>query len=637
MTSTDEASPGVLRFRVLGPLEIHAGQRWRPVGAAKQRALLSLLVLNANRVAPSEQLISELWGDHSPGSARTLLAGYVWRLRKLLGDDSGAMLVTRPLGYQLAVPAGVVDLYRHDELCVTGRGQAAAGNLGGAVASFSAALALWRGAPFADVPLMPSVMAETARLEETRLAIIEARIDAEIRLGRHEGLLPELKLLVSQHPLREQLHAQLMLVLYRSGQQAEALGAYHDLRRLLVDELGIEPSRPLRDLQRRILREDPSLSGDTPASPNGQLAPPRVVLRPPSAPGTLAGHGAALAVLTSRLAAGQRLCAIHGMAGTGKSTLALRAADEAAAYFPHGQVYLDLRGSAPGEPAAPAEVAWHLLRACGAPGGEMPADLDDATARLNARLAGRRMLIILDDVLSTAQIRPVLTLPADCAALIISRQAQSAVDGPNQVRLGQLTAAQGLDLFGRCVGPARIRAEPAAASAVVRWCECLPLALRIAGIRLTLRPDWSVEALAEQLADPGRRLDVLACGELSVRASLAAGVRIVQRAGESAALRALDLLAALDLPIVTADALSVLLDLGSGESERLAGQLVSAGLIDPVGGDRYWVPELVRLFARDMAQVRADSPAAADAVRRVVEHYAAASPSAPSAAASFHR
>jgi DNA-binding SARP family transcriptional activator len=612
-----------IRFRVLGPFEFYNGKRWNTIGATKQRALLSLLVLNANRVTPTQQLMSELWGERFPSSARGLLAGYVWRLRQLLGDDQAELLVTLPGGYQLALPPGASDVDNYDNLCVTGRGQLAAGDLAGAVASFSAALGLWRGSPFADIPLMPSIMAETARLDESRLAIIEARIGAEIQLGRHEGLLPELKLIVAQFPLRERLHAHLMLTLYRSGQQAEALGAYSDLRRLLVDELGIEPSKPLRDLQQRILREDPALLQVAPALP-GTAAAPGLALPMPPPPRTFVGHDDELTMLVARLSAGEPVCAVHGMVGAGKTALALRAAHEVAARFPDGHLYLDLRGSAADPPLEPGEVTSRLLRACGVPEHDVPPDPRGAAARLRQLLAERRMLMVLDDALDSRQVSQVLAVPEGSAVIIAGCPAQSAVEGPNQVRLGRLTAARATELLSRCVGPERIHVEPAAASAIARLCEYLPLALRIAAVRLTLRPDWSLGGFAERLSDPRRRLDLLTCEGASIRTSLAAAARLVQRRGEPAALLALRLLGALDLPIVGIGPLAALLDLPAGHAELIATSLVSAGLLDPLGLDHYRVPDLVRLFAGDDGPPDGADTAITEAICRVVEHYASA-------------
>jgi DNA-binding SARP family transcriptional activator len=253
-----------LRFRILGTVEFHDGARWTTVGSAKQRALLAALLLNTNQVVGADRLISELWVDRAPASAAGLLAGYVWRLRQAIGDPGGHILVTKAPGYQLTVPPTTLDVHEYDTLVTTGRAKLAAGDLAAATDAFAAALAMWRDMPLADVPVTPTVMAERARLEESQLAVLETRMGAEIELGRHEALLPELKQLVSQHPLRERLHSHLMVALYRCGQQADALGAYRDLRRLLINELGIEPSKPLRELQQRILREDPGILGPTP-------------------------------------------------------------------------------------------------------------------------------------------------------------------------------------------------------------------------------------------------------------------------------------------------------------------------------------------------------------------------------------
>jgi DNA-binding SARP family transcriptional activator len=637
MTAILDARSSSLRFRVLGPFEFCNGRQWTVVGATKQRALLSLLLLNANRVTPSEQLIAEIWGELSPASARTLLAGYVWRLRRLLGDDDGELLVTRVPGYQLVLRPDALDVNSYERLSAEGRARLAADDLSGAVASFGAALALWRGSPFVDVPLMPSVMAETARLDETRLAVIEARIDAEIRLGRHEGLLPELKLIVAQNPLRERLHAHLMLVLYRCGQQAEALGAYRDLRRLLVDELGIEPSKPLRELQQRILREDPALLESRPAAvlesrpaavlesrpAAGPAAPvatsgPAPGLPPP--PRTFVGQEAALAVLAGRLRAGEPVCAIHGLAGAGKTALALRAARDVADHFPDGQIYLDLQAGASDQPPGSAEVVSRLLPKCGARDLDARAD-GGAAARWNEILASRRMLIVLDGVLDSGQLGPLLAIPGGSALIIVGFPAQPSVEGPNQIRLGPLGAAKATQLLSHYAGQERVRAEPTAAAAIVQLCEALPLALRIAAVRLTLRADWSLQGFADRLADPRRRLDLLACDGLSVRASLAKALLLAQHRCEPAGLPALGLLGALDLPVVSIAALSALLNLAAPEAERLAAPLVDAGLIEPLGVSGYRVPQLVRLFARETQPGGTSQAAAQDAVRRVTDHY----------------
>jgi DNA-binding SARP family transcriptional activator len=627
--TTPMAGTSPIRFRILGTLEFSDGRQWSSIGAAKQRTLLAALLLSANQVVPTDRLVSELWTDQPPSSVNGLLAGYVWRLRRLLGDHTGEVLITRPPGYQLAVPPGALDVHEYEDLVAAGRAGLAGDDVAAATEAFGAALGLWRGVPLADVAPTPAVMAEAARLEESRLAVLESRMGAELQLGRHDGLLPELKLLVSAYPLRERLHAHLMLTLYRCGQQAEALGAYHDLRRLLINELGIEPSKPLRELQQQILREDPLLLATvaerrSPAAPVGSggtagatAGPAAGVPRPDAEP--LVERPAELAATTSRLLQGG-VCTVYGAAGTGKTTLALQAAQAVAAHFPDGQLWLDLRGSglAGAGPVPPVEVAGALLRAAGR-AADVPADPAQAVAGWAAALAGRRLLVVLDDVADTDQVRAFLTPPPGCAVLLTGRSPVPAVSARRQVRLGRLPVAASVALLRESLGAGRIDADPAGAADIARLCEYLPLALRVAASRLALRPEWTVGDFAGRLADPRRRLDLLASGDHSVRDRLQASVRQVERGGGGPAARtALCLLGTLDLPVVGVDTVAALLGEPEHAAHPVVERLVDAGLVDTLHLDRYRVPDLVRLVAREQQDAAVD-PAAA--VRRVIEHY----------------
>lgn len=605
-----------IKIRFLGPLEFFDGERWAPIKAAKQRALLAILLTNANRTVPVYQLIAELWGERPPPSATGLLAGYVWRLRKTLGDQDGDILATRAPGYQLIVPLGAADVHDYEALVAAGRRSVTEGDPTSAVATLSAALDLWRGRPLADVPLVPSVLGEQARLEEGRLAVVEARIGAELGLGRHEVLLPELKLMVSQYPLRERLHAHLMVALFRTGQQAEALGAYRDLRRLLIDELGIEPSKPLRDLHAQILREDLLPPQTAPhRTAVVQLAVPRTL--PPDVP-AFVGRDAELERLTARLTSGAQRCAVHGLAGAGKTAVALHVAHQVAGLFPDGQVYLDLGASGAQVPLRPAEVIGRLLTALTVPATDLPTDEERAAALLRTVLSGRRLLLVLDDVLDSAQIRHLLPAAPGSAVIIAGRPATAVVEGAGQLRLGRLPVTAAVDLIRRYAGAERVDADRAAAARLARGCDHLPLALRIAATRLAQRPEWTVRDLADRLADPRRRLDMLACDGLSVVASLRGSARLLQRVGDRTATRTLRMLGVLDLPVVRADALAVLLEETEAVAERTAERLVDAGLIESVSLGRYRIPDLVRLFARAEYVTDAEERTG---TRRVVEHY----------------
>ncbi|MDQ3875236.1 MAG: AfsR/SARP family transcriptional regulator, partial [Actinomycetota bacterium] len=261
-----------MEFRILGPLEVHAGGRTVPLGGGKQRAVLAILLLHANQPVSTNRLIDELWGDEPPDTAAKAVQVYVSQLRKVLQPPgSPEVLLTRPSGYQLQLEPDELDLHRFERLTAGARRALANGHAARASGMLREALALWRGPALADFALEPLAQVESARLEELRLAALEDRIDADLALGRHADLVAELEALVSQYPFRERLRGQLMLALYGSGRQAEALDVYQKTRRVLVDELGIDPSMGLQRLEKAILRQDPAL--DAPAGAWAEAAP----------------------------------------------------------------------------------------------------------------------------------------------------------------------------------------------------------------------------------------------------------------------------------------------------------------------------------------------------------------------------
>src|SRR5712692_11117613 len=257
-----------LDYRVLGPLEVRDDDRSLPLAGAKQRALLALLLIHANHVLSRDRLIDELWGDEPPETAVQSLQVYVSRLRKLLPSDT---LLTRPPGYLLEVEASDLDLQRFERLLAEGHEALAQGDAGRASDVLHDALALWRGPALAEFVFEPFAQSEIGRLEDLRLAAVEERIEADLALGRHADLIGELEALIAENPHRERLRGELMLALYRSGRQAEALETYQAARRALVDELGIEPSAALHRLEKQILTQDNEL--DTPPRPQAAGTP----------------------------------------------------------------------------------------------------------------------------------------------------------------------------------------------------------------------------------------------------------------------------------------------------------------------------------------------------------------------------
>jgi DNA-binding SARP family transcriptional activator len=313
-----------VQFRLLGPLEVAERDVARPLGGARQRAVLAILLLHRGEVVWGERLIEELWGEHAPATAAKVLQAYISRLRKAIGAD---VLRTHGRGYVLSPAAGELDLDEFERLAADGRAALAVGDAASAAARLREALGLWRGPPLADFTYEAFAQGEIARLEEARLAALEDRIDADLALGRHERLVPELELAAREHPLRERLCAQRMLALYRAGRQAEALQAYRDSRRILIDQLGIEPGRELRELHQAIIGQDQrlDLQGET------QVRALREV-RPSAA---FVGRQRELSELAGALqdaAGGQgRLCLVSGEPGIGKSRLATELARHARA------------------------------------------------------------------------------------------------------------------------------------------------------------------------------------------------------------------------------------------------------------------------------------------------------------------
>ncbi len=622
-SSGSEQSPII--FRILGPVEYLGPDGWVSISATKQRTLLATLLLNANRSVSAQQLYSELWPDRPQARNSGLLAGCMWRLRAAIADESGTQLVTTPGGYQLNVPPGAIDLHVYQTLVAEGRARRAANDLTGALDSFTRALEVWRGNALADVAATNSIMAEQSRLEETRLAVTEARCGVELDLGRHEEVLPELKLLVSQQPLRERLHGLLMTALYRCGQQAEALGVFRDLRGLLVDELGVDPSKPLRELQQRILLEDPSLLTTVAMSstkdiasqavPAGPIATPHAL---PPAPRILVARDTELQRLTEQLVEDDAVVSVHGVAGVGKTALALSAAHAVADHFADGQVFVDMRGTT-SAPLRPIEAMHQVCEAFGVVAASVLVGHDQALPRWPQELSDRRVLLVLDDVMNMRQVGPLLSaVPAGWSILLTGCAAVGAVDSRSHLLVGRLPEGGALELLGRLVGDERVDADRAAAARLARLCEHTPLALRIAAGKLSARPDWKLADFAERLADAHARLDLLTHGEMSLRDRLAACRARLARGNDAAGLRALELLGALDLPLVTEMDLVMLLDSAPAAAHLIAERLVDAGLLESLELGRYLVPASVRLVARE---TQSDPAMARAAVQRVVDYY----------------
>ncbi|MEU7524276.1 BTAD domain-containing putative transcriptional regulator [Saccharothrix sp. NPDC042600] len=593
-----------MRFRVLGPMQVWGGEGWEDVRAAQQRSVLAVLLVEAGRVVSTDRLVDVLWGDEPPKRAVNTVQVYVNRLRGQLGEDGRDVLVTGARGYRLPTADGDLDARVFLDLAESGRRELAEGRPESASGTLAAALALWRGPAFADVP-GEAVEVEAARLEQARLTALEARLEADLRLGRHVEVVDEAQEWAARHPLRERLLEHLMLALYRCGRRAEALDAYRRGRAHLVEELGLEPGPGLRDLERAVLADDPALTLPDDAVP----VPP---VRPAQLPADVVGftgRAAELRALDGLVSASPAVVVVTGTAGVGKTAVALRWAHRARDRFPDGQLFADLRGYAPGPPTTPLTVLTRFLHALGVHADDVPADVDEAAALYRSLLADRRVLVVLDNARDPAQALPLLPGAGGSAVLVTSRTPLSGLVagvGARALALDVLAEAEAEDLLRRLLGPART--GPVADLA--RLCARLPLALRIAAAYLHARPALPVERYVEQLRGEDR-LAALRAPDEKRSAVRAAFDLSYQRLGGGAR-RVFRLLGAAPAVDFTVGSAAALAGVPEPEADRLLAELTAAHLLDEHRPGRFRSHDLLRLYARRRAAREDDTAVATD-------------------------
>ncbi|WP_373287121.1 AfsR/SARP family transcriptional regulator, partial [Wenjunlia tyrosinilytica] len=519
-----------VRFSVLGPVRAQRDGHWLDTGSPQQRAVLSALVLRDGRTATLNELVDAVWGEEAPERALAALRTYAFRLRKALGSD---VLISDAGGYLVKSVPGALDLSVCQKLAVEAEKVRATGELPRARELLRQALSLWEGEPLAGVP-GPYAAAQRSRLSDWRIALLESRLELDLELGGHAEAVSELTALSAEYPLRERLRGLLMLALYRGGRQAEALGVYADTRRLLAEELGIDPGPELAELYQRVLQADPALTPPVhaaapPAAGAGAGAGEHQTVRPAQLPATVAdftGRKAFVEELSEQLSSAEgrvmAVSAVAGIGGVGKTTLAVHVAHAACEHFPDGQLYVDLLGDQPA-PTLPEAVLGSFLQALGIPDQAIPDGLDQRAALFRSTLAGRRVLILLDNARDATQVRPLLPGSPGCAVLVTGRTRMVDLAGAHLVDLDVMSPEEALTLFTRIVGQERVGAERDVAMDVVVACGFLPLAIRIAASRLATRRTWTVSVLAKKLADDRRRLDELRVGELAVTATFELG------------------------------------------------------------------------------------------------------------------
>ncbi len=615
-------------FLLLGPLGVRTDGTPVPIPAAKRRALLAALLLRANHIVPVDDLAEVLWGGDPPSQARTGVQNYVMRLRQALGP-AGSRIATEPGGYLIRVEAGELDLDRFEGLLRDSRAAAREARWRDAADQAAAALALWRGEPLADLgsDLLPT--REVPRLAELRLQALETRIDAELQLGLPRDVIGELRRLTAQHPLRERLHGLLMLALCREGRQAEALAAYQRAREVLVDELGTEPGPDLQQLHQRILTADVAAAlteTGRPVMPAGRAADvPRQL---PAAVAGFTGRAAELAALTEMLdRAGNPgtvvISAIGGTAGVGKTALALHWAHQVAGRFADGQLHVNLRGFHPsGTPVTAAEAIRGFLAALGVPPERMPPDAQAQAGLYRSLLAGKRMLIVLDNAVDEQQVRPLLPASHGSLVIVTSRRqlaGLAAADGARLLSLDVLSHAEAVQLLTARLGTGRAAAEQAAVDRIVALCGCLPLALAVAAARAAARPRFTLAALADELAGTAGRLDALDSGDpaTSLRAVFSWSY---QQLGHEAA-RMFWLLGLHPGPDISVPAAASLAATTEPEARRLLTDLARAHLIAEHVPGRYACHDLLRAYAADQERAFGSQDDRDAAIGRVLDHY----------------
>ncbi|MET9633488.1 tetratricopeptide repeat protein [Lentzea sp. NPDC006480] len=581
-----------VQFKILGPLEVLADNGVLVLGGPQQRALLALLLVEANRVVSQERLMTDLWGDSPPATAKNLLHGCVSGLRRVVPADR---LVTRSPGYLLRVLPGELDADEFERL--------AAKDL------LSAALELWRGPALHDVDLDACRVA-AARLDERRLVVLERRIDLDLDRGRFADLAAELAVLVREHPLRERFWAQLMVALSGTGRQNDALAAFRQLRATLVEQLGIEPSAVPRRVERAVLAGDDALAAYREHEPLSPAPESPVPAQLPAGVRAFTGRSADLDRLDALVAAEPArpsVAVVAGAAGVGKTTLAVHWAHRVRDRFADGQLYVNLRGHASTSPVQPAGALAGFLAALGLPAAQIPLDLDRAADLYRTMLADRRMLVLLDDARGVDQVRPLLPGGSGCVVVVTSRYGLGGLvarDGAAHLALDVLTPPEAVALLRDTLGE-RVDAEPANVAELARLCGFLPLALRIAAANLTLRPGRTVAAHVAALAVDDRldRLAVVGDDETAVRVAFDHSYAALPE--EAARLfRLLGLVPGPDFAVAAATAL-----LGADAGPVLDLLADAHLLLQPAPG-RYGFHDLLRLYAAERAATDDDRDAA---------------------------
>jgi DNA-binding SARP family transcriptional activator/tetratricopeptide (TPR) repeat protein len=665
-----------LRVGVLGPVMAWYGDQELPVGQPRQQAVLGILAMRANRVISRGELVDAVWGQDPPASAEGGIYTYVAGLRRVIEPNRslrgpGRVLVSSGAGYVLHLVPGQPDAVAFEQDLGRARQLRKAGDAAGAVVALDSALSLWRGIAFAGVP-GPFAETERVRLGELRSAAAEERAGVLLSLGRHEEVVPDLTAMVADHPLRERMRGLLMIALYRCGRHGEALRVFAEGRRVLAEELGIDPGGDLSRIYQQVLTADPALAvpegpavvtldgdaaGAGPAPDGGQRRPrpddrrtPVPAQLPLDAPG-FSGRREELSILRAMLPArsaapgetatpGQQdasqqdtsqqdsgqtvpIVIISGTAGTGKTALALRFGHQVAKRFPGGQLYVNLRGLDPSTPPMePSEALRFFLDALNVPPHRIPPDIEARSALFRSLLDHRQMLIVLDNARNVAQVRPLLPGAPGSLVVVTSRNELTglvAAEGAVPLTLDVLSDAEAYEMLARRLGQDRVAAELAAANEIVAACARLPLALGIAAGRAAGRAKRPLTELAAELHDARGRLDALEADDAvtNVRAVLSWSY---DQLSEPAA-RMFRLLGVHPGPDISLSAAASLAGMPRADAGAALRELTRTHMVAEYLPARFTFHDLLRAYAADQAERHDPEAERRAAVHRVLDHY----------------
>jgi len=618
-----------MQIRLLGPVDVIVDDAPRQIHGLRRKAVLAALALHGGDTVSTGRLVDIVWGGTAPATAVNTLQRHVSHLRDVLGSREA--IRARSPGYFLHLDGDGTDVQLAEQLLR--RGAQSPDPVRGA-RDLRTALALWRGPSLADLSDLDWFEEQAARLELLRLEIRRALLEARLAAGEHAQILPELEQMAADHPLDERIHGQLMLALYRCARQADALAVYRRLRRVLSEELGIDPGHRVRDLETAILRQDSAL--DTSAPPavpaaRSKVAPVPAQL-PPAVP-AFAGRAVELASLDAITAAARRadpagpaavvISAVSGTAGVGKTALAVHWAHRVARDYPDGQLYINLRSFDPSGPALdPGEAVRGFLEALGVPVQRIPAALPAQAALYRSLLSGKRVLVVLDNARDAAQVRPLLPGSPGCLVIVTSRNdlgSLVAIEGAHPLVLDLFTVEEARDLLTSRLGPVRMASEPGAADEIISGCARLPLALAVAAARASARPGFPLAELATELRQDSAALSALDGGDTvtDVRAVFSWSYRALS----ADAARLFRLLGLHSGPDISASAAASLAGTGRRQAITVLTELTRAHLLTEHAPGRYTFHDLLRAYAAERVRDQESEDSRRAAVHRVLDHY----------------